>query len=180
MSQKTDTQNVESFLAVLVTDAETCAARVRKAGPWCFFCGDDRSLMRCGCGMPETFGCADQRVCSACSVAHRAIGSHIKTMLQAKRTDRVSSIRARMYNQLFGAAEAVDEAAGTPLEQSLHCQIAQTDPYDDENREFRGTILGAFRLARFTDFQGLAKELEKETNADLQYRMARYFSSCAF
>ena len=180
-TKEQDLKNTENFLLALAGDMEKRSARIRKSSPlWCFFCGDDQSPMRCGCGMPETFGCADQRVCSACSAAHRAIGLHLKAMLKAVRTDRVSSIRARLYHQLFGAAEAMDEAAGTPLEQSLHYQLAQTDPYDDESREFRSTILGAFRLARFTNFQGLAKELEKETNAELKHRLARYFSSCAF
>jgi hypothetical protein len=87
-------------------------------------------------------------------------------------------VRARLFNQIFGAAEELADKAGTPLEQSLHHFIAQADPYEDEKPHFKGTILEAFISSRFSDFVGLAKELEREKDSELAMKLARWFS-CA-
>ena len=172
------TQNLKSAdpLVLLLGYVQLKQSRVRKAGSWCFFCGDDQSLARCGCPMPESLGCNGQRVCSDCAKAHRAIAGHLKQMFAAPRVDRVSSVRAKLFNQIFGAAEELAEKAGTPLEQSLHHFIAQADPYEDGKPHFKGTILDAFNRADFSDFVGLAKELDREKDSELALKLARWFS----
>src|ERR1700734_2237686 len=114
-----DLKSAESLLLALSAALELRQSRIRKAGSWCFFCADEHSLARCGCPMPESLGCLGQRVCSACATAHRAIAGHLRKMFAAPRVDRVSSVRAKLHRQLFGAAEELSDA-GTPLEKSLH------------------------------------------------------------
>ena len=174
-----DVKNAENFLLALVGEAETRSARIRKAGPWCFFCGIEQALGVCRCGLPESLQCAGQRVCVDCRAAHAVISTHVKALLAAKITDRSSSIRARKYFQLHNASEAVDEKYGTPLEQQLTCALSQVCPFDDERAEFRAGILGAFAQTQFSDYQMLAKELQKETEAEIRHHIARLFSSCA-
>jgi hypothetical protein len=171
-----DVKNAESMLLALSGNIRLRDSRIRKAGSWCFFCADEHTLARCGCSMPEGLGCHGQRVCSACSTAHRAIAGHLRKMFVAPRVDRVSSIRAKLHGQIFSAAEELSEAAGTPLEQSLHHFLAQADPYDDEKPHFKGTILDAFQRSKFSDFQGLSKELEREIDTELKLKVARWFS----
>ncbi len=55
--------------------------------------------------MPESLGCNGQRVCADCAKTHRAIAGHLKQMFAAPPVDRVSSVRAKLFNQIFGAAE---------------------------------------------------------------------------
>jgi len=174
-----DLKNTENFLLALVGEAETRAARIRKAGPWCFFCGGEQALASCRCGLPESFQCGNQRVCADCRAAHAIVSNHVKAMLAAKITDRSSSIRAKKYYQLHNAAEAVDEKYGTPLEKQLQCALSQVCPFDDERAEFRAGILGAFAQSQFSDYQMLAKELQRETEAEIRHHIARLFSSCA-
>jgi hypothetical protein len=117
--------------------------------------------------MPESLGRNGQRVCADCATAHRAIAGHLKQMFAAPPVDRVSSVRAKLFNQIFGAAEELADKDGTPPEQSPHHFIAQADPYEDEKPHFKGTILDAFNRAKFSDFVGLAKELEREKDSEL-------------
>jgi hypothetical protein len=169
-------KNAENLLSALVGDVQLRESRIRKSGSWCFYCADEQSLARCGCSMPESLGCNGQRVCADCAKAHRAIAAHLRQMFVAPIVDRVSSVRAKLFNQTFGAAEELADKAGTPLEQSLHHFIAQADPYEDEKPHFKGTILDAFRRAKFSDFVGLAKELAREKDQELTLKIARWFS----
>jgi hypothetical protein len=173
-----DSKNAEDLLLALVGEIDQRQWRIRKAGSWCFYCAADHSLTRCGCPMPESLGCLGQSVCSDCATAHHAIAGHLKQMFAAPRVDRVSSVRAKLFNQIFGAAEELADKAGTPLEQSLHHFIAQADPYEDEKQHFKGTILDAFNRSQFSDFVGLAKELSREKDDELALKLARWFS-CA-
>jgi hypothetical protein len=180
MTQKEqDSKNVENFLLALTGEAETRAARVRKVGNWCWLCGTQDTLSKCGCPMPESLQCLGQRVCKDCSAAHRAIADHLKRLFAAPRVDRSSSVRGKLFSQLHGAADELNEQNPVPLEQSLHFHLAQADPFEDEKPAFKGMIAAAFERSKFSDFQGLARELEKEADMELKYRMARYFSSCA-
>jgi hypothetical protein len=169
-------KNAENLLSALAGDIELRESRIGKSGSWCFFCADQHSLARCGCAMPESLGCNSQRVCADCAKSHRTIADHLKKMFSAARVDRVSSVRAKLFNQIFGAAEELADKAGTPLEQSLHHFIAQACPYDDEKAHFKGKILDAFKRAKFSDFVGLAKELDREKDSELALKLARWFS----
>src|SRR5580704_10944785 len=162
MNKAQDVKNAETLLLALAGDIRQRESRIRKSGSWCFFCAGEDSLARCGCSMPESLGCHGQRVCSACAIAHRTIAGHLRKMFAAPRVDRVSSVRAKLHSQLFGAAEELSSAAGTPLEKSLHHFLAQGDPYEDEKPHFKGTVLDAFQRSKFSDFRGLSKELERE------------------
>jgi hypothetical protein len=173
-----DVKNVGDLLTAIAGEAEILQSRVRRSGPWCYFCGSTESLVTCGCGLPESLQCIGHRLCPDCRAAHRAIAAHLRRMFAAKVVDRVSSIRAKLFNQLFGAADELEQNSTLPLERTLHCALAQGDPYEDEPREFRATIQGAFRQAQFSDFQGLAKQLACEINSDLANKVARWFS-CA-
>jgi hypothetical protein len=97
-------------------------------------------------------------------------------MFQAPIVDRSSSVRAKLYSQLHGAADELAEKRGEPMEGSLHFYLAQGCPFDDERGEFKGKILHAFERSQFTDFQGLAKELARETDEELKLKVARWFS----
>jgi|HubBroStandDraft_1064217.scaffolds.fasta_scaffold25218_5 hypothetical protein len=173
-----ETKNAESLFLALVGDIELRQSRVRRVGNWCFFCGASESLVSCRCSFPESFQCVGQQLCSDCRDAHRIVADHIKGMLAAKITDRVTSIRATKFNQLHSAAEVVDEKYGTPFEKQLQFALSQTDPYDDSRTEFRTGILRAFRAARFSDYQTLAKELVREQDRKIKSLLARYYSSC--
>jgi hypothetical protein len=176
MSHKTEAENASDLLLALAGDISLRESRIRKSGSWCFFCADDHSLARCGCPMPESLGCHGQRVCSDCAGAHRAIAAHIKRMFAAPIVDRSSSVRAKLYSQLHGAANELAEKRGEPMEGSLHFHLAQACPFDDERGEFKGKILDAFERSQFSDFQGLAKELARETDQELKLKIARWFS----
>jgi hypothetical protein len=177
MSEKVrDAKNAETLLLALAGDISLRQSRIRKAGSWCFFCADDHSLARCGCSMPEGLGCHGQRVCSACSTAHRAIAGHLRKMFAAPIVDRSSSVRAKLFSQLHGAADELDEKNGVPMEGSLHFHLAQACPFDDEKPEFKGKIIASFERSKFADFQGLAKELARETDEELKLKVARWFS----
>ena len=174
-----DLKNTENFLLALVGEAELRATRIRKTGSFCFFCGVEQSLGMCRCGLTESLECGGQRVCADCRAAHAVVSAHIKAMLAAKITDRSSSIRAKKYYQLHNAAEAVDEKYGTPFEKQLQFALSQVCPFDDERAEFRAGILGSFAQSQFSDYQMLAKELQRETEAEIRHHIARLFSSCA-
>jgi|ERR1700722_6412725 len=171
-----DLKSAESLLLALSGDVELRQSRIRKAGSWCFFCADEHSLARCGCPMPESLGCLGQRVCSDCATAHRAIAGHLKRMFAAPIVDRSSSVRAKLFSQLHGAANELADKKGEPMEGSLHFHLAQACPFDDEKPEFKGKILHAFERSKFGDFQGLAKELARETDEELKLKVARWFS----
>jgi hypothetical protein len=176
MNKVQDVKNAETLLLALAGDIRQRESKIRKSGSWCFFCADDHSLARCGCSMPESLGCHGQRVCSDCANAHRAIAGHLRRMFKAPIVDRSSSVRAKLYSQLHGAADELAEKRGEPMEGSLHFHLAQACPFDDERGEFKGKILHAFERSKFSDFQGLAKELARETDEELKLRVARWFS----
>jgi hypothetical protein len=178
MDHKKDVENAGRLLVALAGDISQRESRIRRSGNWCVFCGSTESLVSCGCGLPESLQCIGQRLCPDCRSAHRAIAAHLKRMFAAKVVDRVSSIRAKLFNQIFGAADELERNSTLPLERTLHCAIAQADPYEDEPREFRATIQGAFRQAQFSDFQGLAKQLAREVDSELANKVARWLS-CA-
>jgi hypothetical protein len=171
-----DVKNAETLLLALSGDIQLRESRIRKAGTWCFFCADDHSLARCGCAMPEGLGCHGKRVCSDCATAHRAIAGHLRKMFAAPIVDRSSSVRAKLFSQLHGAADELDEKNGVPMDDSLHLHLADACPFDDERGEFKGKILHAFERSKFADFQGLAKELARETDDELKLKVARWFS----
>jgi hypothetical protein len=176
MNKVQDVKNAETLLLALAGDIRQRESKIRKSGSWCFFCADDHSLARCGCSMPESLGCHGQRVCSDCANAHRALVGHLRRMFKAPIVDRSSSVRAKLFSQLHGAADELAEKNGVPLEGSLHLHLAQACPFDDERGEFKGKILHAFERSKFTDFQGLAKELARESDEELKLRVARWFS----
>jgi hypothetical protein len=176
MNKVQDVKNAETLLLALAGDIRQRESKIRKSGSWCFFCADDHSLARCGCSMPESLGCHGQRVCSDCANAHRAIAGHLRRMFKAPIVDRSSSVRAKLYSQLHGAADELAEKRGEPMEGSLHFHLAQACPFDDERGEFKGKILHAFERSKFSDFQGLAKELARETDEELKLKVARWFS----
>jgi hypothetical protein len=176
MNKVQDVKNAETLLLALAGDIRQRESKIRKSGSWCFFCADDHSLARCGCSMPESLGCHGQRVCSDCANAHRAIAGHLRRMFKAPIVDRSSSVRAKLYSQLHGAADELAEKRGEPMEGSLHFHLAQACPFDDDRGEFKGKILHAFERSKFTDFQGLAKELARETDEELKLKVARWFS----
>jgi hypothetical protein len=176
MNKVQDVKNAETLLLALAGDIRQRESKIRKSGSWCFFCADDHSLARCGCSMPESLGCHGQRVCSDCANAHRALVGHLRRMFKAPIVDRSSSVRAKLFSQLHGAADELAEKNGVPLEGSLHLHLAQACPFDDERGEFKGKILHAFERSKFTDFQGLAKELARETDEELKLKVARWFS----
>ena len=97
-------------------------------------------------------------------------------MFKAPIVDRSSSVRAKLFSQLHGAADELAEKNGVPLEGSLHLHLADACPFDDERGEFKGKVLHAFELSKFADFQGLAKELARETDEELKLKVARWFS----
>lgn len=99
-------------------------------------------------------------------------------MFAARIVDRVSSIRGKLFGQLIGAAEALAEANGTDPESEggLKLLLSQACAFDDSRSEFRNTILTAFRRLKFSDFVGLAKELEREKDQELTLKLARWFS----
>src|SRR6202007_1399381 len=128
MNKAQELKGAENLLLAIAGDVQAKSARVFKVGNWCWFCGTEDTLSKCNCGMPESLQCLGQRVCSDCAAAHRTIAGHLRKMFVAPRVDRVSSIRAKLHGQIFSAAEELSEAAGTPLEQSLHHFLAQADP----------------------------------------------------
>lgn len=188
MSQtKNELQNAEILLRAMAGDAFAREALIRRPGDHCFFCGGAGSaLAACHCGYPETLECSGQKLCADCRSAHRVVATHVREMIAAKRSDRSSSIKTRMFYQLHNACEAVEEknphvereAPGYPIERNLSFHLGQACPWDDERSEFRDTIRGAFAAAKFNDYIGLAKALQAEKDAELKYRLARYFSSC--
>jgi hypothetical protein len=176
MNHKTEVENASNLLLALAGDISLRESRIRKSGSWCYFCASTESLVTCGCGLPESLQCIGLRLCPDCRSAHRTIAAHLKRMFAAKVVDRVSSIRAKLFGQILGAADELEENSALPLERTLHCAIAQADPYEDEPREFRATIQGAFRQARFSDFQGLAKQLAREVDSELANKVAHWLS----
>src|ERR1700685_4562181 len=71
--------NYQSRAFVELIAEQTLAAqkRVRKSGPWCWFCGCEGPLIQCNCLFPDSLRCADHKICKDCSVAHRKIANHI-------------------------------------------------------------------------------------------------------
>lgn len=149
-------------------------ARAGKTGSWwCFYCGKCApELLACACPFPESFGCASKRVCAECQAAHRSVASHLQEMFKAKRVDRVSSIRNRLYSDLHSAAlEVGDEDNCSPTE--LHFRLAQPDPFEDELDDCRQRILGAFGKVRFLQFKELAAAIEREKQDRMVSLMVR-------
>jgi hypothetical protein len=188
MSTKNEIENAEILLSAMAGGPFVCQALIRRPGDHCYFCGDGAgaALAACHCGLSESLECGGQKLCADCRSAHRTVASHLKEMFSAKISDRSSSIRLKKYYQLHTAGEVCDEqnphveraAPRDQIERSLASAIAQVHPTDDEHREFKAGILGAFAALKFNDYQGLAKALQAEKDAELKYRLARYFSSC--
>jgi hypothetical protein len=179
MNEETrDVQNAQRFLEVIVGAADLQNSRIRRRGDWCFTCGTTESLGTCRCSLPESLQCSGHQLCADCRDAHRTVADHLRSMFKQKITDRVTSIRATKFNQLHTAAEIVDEKYGTPFEKQLQFALSQADPYSDSRAEFRAEILRAFRATRFSDYQMLAKELERERDMKIKSLLARYYSSC--
>jgi hypothetical protein len=150
-------ENLETLITEVIAEDEQAAARTGTKGSFCYFCGYKAPLRSCDCQFPESFGCGSgKEVCSDCRNAHVAIGRHLQEMFTAKRVDRVSSIRNRMFRELRMAAEGVRRG------QQLRFALAQRDPCYDEPEAFRHNTLRSFHRARFLDFVGLAKRLGKE------------------
>jgi hypothetical protein len=171
-----DLTNAENLLLALSGEIQLRQSRVLRQGPWCFFCGDDQALASCACGLSESLRCGGHRLCVGCRSAHRTIATHLKKMFAARVVDRSSSIRAKLFGQLHSAADELDEKNGVAIEGSLHLHLAEACPFDDERGEFKGKILHAFERSKFTDFQGLAKELARETDEELKLKVAKWFS----
>lgn len=181
MDHNTEVENASHLLLALAGDIRKLESRVAHTGDWCYFCGSPAIVPGCKCGFPESLRCANRNVCADCREAHRAIASHLQRMFRAKITDRVSSIRAKLFFQLHTAAEELyGEDSSVPEVQQLQVQLAQADPYSDEAGEFRSTVLKSFGKVKFVRFQELAKGLANEQDEELKMRVARYFSSCAF
>jgi hypothetical protein len=151
-------------------------SRARTVGHWCFFCGADGPAGKCGCVLPETMGCLGKRVCKQCAEAHGTIARHLQRMFDAKIVNRVSSIRARLYEQLHEAAEVWEEANGIAFEQSLHLQIASADPYEDSKGHFKAKIARAFVVANFKNYPELARGLKAEYEEEANIALVRMFS----
>jgi hypothetical protein len=176
MNKAEELKGAENLLLAIAGDVQTRAARVFKVGNWCWLCGTEDALSKCNCGMPESLQCHSQRVCAGCAGAHRTVAAHLRKMFSARRVERVTSIRAKLHSQLFNAADELEENSPLPLERTLHCALAQADPYDQTPAEFKGTVLDSFRRSQFSDFAGLARELEREVDTELKLKVARWFS----
>lgn len=170
---------VEQFVLEMDSDLKVRKSRALKVGRWCYFCGIDLKSGTCSCSMPESLRCHGQRVCPECAAAHNTIAEHLRRMFDARIVDRVSSKRAKFFDQLHSAAATVEEAAGKPLDNSLQLFVADACPFDDSKAEFEGKILAAFRRAKFADFQGLAAALCAEFKDEAALQLTRFFSSCA-
>jgi hypothetical protein len=171
--------SLEQLFLDVDKDLRIRESRIWKKGDWCVFCGGTDGLGACACALPESLRCAGNKVCAECSAGHRLVADHIKRALAARRVDRVSSIRAKLYYQLHEAAEQLEKGSKLPLERRLYAALSAADPYEDETAEFRGNLLGAFRAVRFSDFQGLAAKLRTELENEAKLHLVRYFSSCA-
>jgi hypothetical protein len=176
MNKAQELKGAENLLLAIAGDVQAKSSRVFKVGNWCWFCGTEDALSKCNCGMPESLQCNSQRVCAGCSAAHRVVATHLRKMFKAPIVDRSSSVRAKLYSQLHGAADELDEQNGVPMEGSLHFHLAQACPFDDERGEFRGKVLHAFEQSKFADFQGLSRELAREIDQELKLKVARWFS----
>jgi len=172
------TNENDNELLGAVTDAlaeqQRAIARAGKMSPfWCFYCGVRApELSGCACPFPESFGCAGKRVCAECQIAHRSVASHLQEMFRAKRVDRVSSIRNRLYSDLYSAAlEVGDEDNCSPKE--LHFRLAQADAFDDEPDDFRQRILASFGKVRFLQYKELAAAIEREKQDRMVSLMVR-------
>ncbi len=157
-------------------EQQLASTRAGKARPfWCYYCGHSGTPLNvCDCGFGEAFGCgsAGRKICAACSEAHHDIASHVQSMLTARRVNRVSSIRGKLYRELHRAAlEIGGEDPTNPRELRFH--LAQADAYDDEPDIFRARILRAFGRARFLNFQALAEQLKKQSDESLIRALVR-------
>jgi hypothetical protein len=163
-------------LAQLFFEVRKSMARARTEGHWCYFCGDDGRAGKCGCSLPETMGCLGKRVCPDCAGAHGTIARHLERMFDAKIVNRVSSVRARLFEQLHEAAELLEEANGTPFERSLHLHVAAADPYDDSKAAFKAKIARAFSLANFKSYPELARGLKAQYLEEANFALVRLLS----
>ena len=171
--------SLQQLILDVNSDLRIRESRIWKAGNWCFFCGTTDGLGTCACALPESFRCVGQKTCGDCAAAHKFVADHVKRTFAARRVDRVSSVRAKLFYQLHEAAEKLEEGSKKPLERRLYSALSSACPYEDEPAEFRNSVLGAFRSVRFSDFQGLAKALRTEVQDEVKMHLARYFSSCA-
>jgi hypothetical protein len=188
MSTKNEIENAEILLSAMAGGPFVREVLIRRPGDHCFFCGDGAgsALAACHCFLPESFECNGQKLCADCRSAHRVVATHVKEMIAAKRSDRSSSIKTRMFYELHNACESVEagnphverQTTDYPIERNLSVHLGQATPWDDSHAEFRDTVRGAFAAAKFNDYQGLAKALQAEKDTGLKYRLARYFSSC--
>jgi hypothetical protein len=158
--------DVNQLAAAVLADAQVAATRVGTDGHFCYFCGYDVPTSACRCPHPENFRCAGKRVCADCEKAMISIANHIAGILRAKRVNRVSSIRLRMFHQLGRAAREIgNEDVCAPSELSF-C-LAQADEDHEDDEVFRAQILRAFGRCRFLRFRALADTLEQEASESL-------------
>jgi hypothetical protein len=127
--------------------------RVRKSGPWCWFCGCEDPLVQCNCLFPDSLRCADHKICKDCSRAHVKIANHIRDILKYPRSNRVSSRRYQGWKQLREAAETIEErlVAEGPLDLADALETAlipdENDAWECSTAELRQAMLESFRKA---------------------------------
>lgn len=100
-------------------------------------------------------------------------------MFDARIVNRVSSVREKYFFQLIGAAETWAEKRGLdPEDESgLKFWLCQACAFDQSKTEFKSTITYAFHRSRFADFQGLARELEREQGIELRSLLCKLLAS---
>lgn len=179
MNENKSVEGMSELLIAMADEAGRREARVRRSGEWCYFCGATDNFARCGCALPESLACINQRVCRECRDAHRIIADHLRKMFSARIVNRVSSIREKLFYQLCGAAESLAEKHGMnpEAENGLKFLLCQACAFDQTKIEFRSTITDAFHRSRFADFQGLARELEREQGVELRSLMCKWLTA---
>lgn len=179
MNENKSVEGMSALLVAMADEAGRREARVRKSGAWCFFCGATDNLARCGCALPESLGCINERLCRDCRDAHRIVADHLRKMFDARIVNRVSSIREKYFYQLCGAAESLAEKHGMNPEDEtgLKFLLCQACAFDQTKGEFKSTITDAFHRSRFADFQGLARELEREQGVELRSLLCKLLVS---
>jgi hypothetical protein len=173
-------EELRSYVAAALTEAEAKLKRRGTLGPWCFYCGEIGEIGMCGCAFGETFRCCASGVliCAPCAQAHRAVAEHLREMFSAKITQRSNSVRAKMERTLYRAARAVcnpsDSDEYDPCStRDLVFFLGQPDPFCDSHEEFEAKTLRAFRRSRFLDFLKLAAEIAREQDAEIFRAAAR-------
>ena len=156
--------------------------RIGKVGPWCWFCGADETLSFCTCHFPIDFRCHDKFVCEPCRKSHLALDAYITRMVSFPVCQRADSRRSQYEMRLFRAAKRVcnpgdSEEYDHAERRDLAFHLAQCDPFGD-GELFRAGVLRAFRVSKkFTLYQALSKELEKQGHEALIRSIRRALSA---